>query len=60
MDEPQQHNGSGADIDPADAGPAGRLKEVNHTMRKNLLYGGLDVHAQTVATALAEPGRGRD
>jgi transposase len=27
-----------------------------HTMSKNLLYVGLDVHAQTVAIALAEPG----
>jgi hypothetical protein len=54
MDEPQQHNGSEADIDPADAGPAGPLEGVKPTMSKNLLYGGLHVHAQTVAIVLAE------
>src|SRR5215207_4241474 len=55
MEEPQQHNGSAADID-CRRQPAGRLKGVNHTMSKNLLYVGLDVHAQTVTIALAEGG----
>jgi hypothetical protein len=36
--------------------PMDEPEQHRHTMSKNLLYVGLDVHAQTVAIALAEPG----
>jgi transposase len=36
--------------------PMDEPQQHRHTMSKNLLYVGLDVHAQTVAIAIAEPG----
>jgi hypothetical protein len=36
--------------------PRNEPQQHRHTMNKNLLYAGLDVHAQTVSIALAEPG----
>jgi hypothetical protein len=51
MNKPQQHSRSAAETDPANAGPEGRLERVNHTI-KNLLYLGLDVHAQTSRSRL--------
>jgi len=52
MMKPQHNSRSAAETD-CRRQPEGRLKGVNHTIGKELLYVGLDVHAQTVSIAIA-------
>ena len=54
MMKPQHNSRSEAETDPANAGPKGRLKGVNHTMNKELLFVGLDVHAQAITVVVTE------
>ena len=58
MKKPANNSRSEAETDrPATAGLSeGRLKGINHTMKKRLWFFGLDVHVQNIATALAEGG----
>jgi hypothetical protein len=57
MSKPSNNSRSEAETDPANAGPKGRLKGVNHTMKTDLLFVGLDVHAQSITVAVAENDR---
>ena len=57
MKEPANDIRSGAEKD-CRRQPAGRQNGVNHTMKKQLLFVGLDVHAQSITIALADGGGG--